>query len=230
MALKKQPNKKSTEELLEILNNSETSKEDKIDHEEDTIITFLRFYNIEPGNQKILDSFLLKLYNQFTKNPVSSRIFVERIAHYIPYVIKYNNKKYYLISQKALNLSEKAYEFVKNQNSYPKHRSINWKLHFENFLKKYDIKSGKNSEYLWISFKMLYNLYDKWIYEIKKKQWISEREFSKLCKIYFTHKNAKSSLWFKIDESISNKLTKDMMSELKARTSSINEKEKKQKK
>lgn len=231
--MKRQPVHKTTQELLDDLNSQQETpniSEEKI-QSQDTLLTFLRFYNIEPGTHPIKARYLYKLYKQFTENPITSIQFNTQIGYYLKFVrpsFKNNKKiepsKYYLINKTVLNLSERALEFIESIDKNPPHKSLDWKAHFDNFLAKYDIKPGKD-KYIWVSTTTLYNLYDKWKYEIKRKKGLSRNEFVQFCKIYFEHKQETMSLYYKIDESI-----KDKMSETKARNSLTNEKEKKQEK
>lgn len=229
--MKKQPVQKTTEELLNDLNNPSTEISEEKIQSEDTILTFLRFYNIEPGPYYIKDKYLYKLYKQFTEVPVSSISFHIRMGEYLkiskPIYPEEKDKhfKYYSINKKQLNLSEKALEVIENTEKYPPHKSLVWKDHFNNFLEKYEIKPGKE-KYIWVSTNTIYDLYDKWTYEIKKKKCLSKSELIKFCKIYFEYKrDGMYSFYYKLDETI-----KDKMSETQARNRLTNEKKEKQKK
>jgi len=232
--MKKQPIQKTTQELLNELNTPVESTEEKIQNQ-DTVITFLRFYNIEPGPHYIKDKYLYKLYKQFTENPVSSVLFQTRMGEYLKSVnpiFREKRKqigKHYLINKKQLNLAEKALEILEKENKKPSHKSIVWKNHFENFLNKYGIKPGKD-KYIWVSTNTLYDLYDKWVYEIKKRRALSKRELVQFCKIYFEYKRDQAySFYYKLDETIVQLTKKDKMSETQARNSLTNEKEKQKK-
>ncbi len=228
--MKKQPVQKTTEELLKDLDNPSISTtpviEEKI-QSEDTVLTFLRFYNIEPGTYTIKDTYLYKLYRQFTSEPVTSKTFQKALGYYLKYVQpKFPNDKtvtgkHYLINKKMLNLSEKALELVKKSDKTAQHKSLTWKTHYDSFLKRYGIEAGKDGDYIWASTTTLFNLYDKWTYEIKRKIGLSKREFIKFCKAHFEYKQDKNTLWYKIND-----ITKDKKSEIKARNSLTNEKEK----
>lgn len=220
MALKKSANNKSTEELLKDL---ETEIEGKVSERkiqsEDSVITFLRFYNIEPGNQKIKTTYLYKLYKDFTKNPHSSYTFAKKIGNYLTRIAaKYGD--HYLINQKVLNLSEKALEILKKNDVDNTHGSLPKKQHFDNFIKKYNIKPGTSDSWIWISTQALFNVYDKWSYSIKKKNPLSLNRFRDLCKVYFPFKQDQMTYYFKITPL-------DMMSEEQARNSLTNEKKEK---
>lgn len=225
--MKKLPNSKSLEELLKDLENP--SESETIQVEEDSILTFLSFYNIEPGKEKIKDTLLYKLYKQFTKDPKSAQGFHTAIGSYIPTVTEFNYQRFYLINQKVLNLSKRALEFLKKDvKARPRHRVISLRIHFDNYMKKYALEP--KDEFIWASFDVLYNLYDKWTYEIKKKNRLSLEEFRKLCQIYLIHKENKTAQWFKVNISITKHLSKEMDKKIKARNSFPNEKEEKSKK
>ena len=224
--MKKQPVQKTTAELIEDLTSEVEVTEEKI-QSEDTILTFLRFYNIEPGTHPIKDKYLYKLYKEFTKEPVNSKSFQKAMGYYLKSVNPQKSNtisisgKYYLINKKLLNLSEKALEVIQKSDKAPQHKSLAWKAHFDGFLKRYGIEAGKDGNYIWASTNTLFNLYDKWTFEIKRKTGLSKREFIKLCKAYFEHKQDNNNyLWYKIND-----ITKDKKSETKARNSLTNEKE-----
>jgi len=231
MASNKLPSKKSIDELLEDLNVEvkESPTIQKKIETEDTIFAFLKFYNIEPGIQKIHQIHFYELYKQFTKKPVSPTAFNQTLPLYIPFIKIRNSNKIYLINQKALNLSEKALEFIEKKTR-PGHKILKKQIHFQNFLKRHDIQPGKSNNFLWVSSVILYNLYDKWSYSIKKEQPLTIKEFRKLCRIYFSCKEDPQVLWFKIDNSILKYITPEMDSGKQTRNRLTNEKEEKQKK
>lgn len=229
MAQKKSPDNKTTEELLEDLNNP-TDSEEVIINEEDTILTFVRFYNLQPGLIKIKGKHLYSLYRKFTKEPKISKSFHEDISQYIPYMRDEKTERVYLINKKMLNLSEKALELIKKENKAPKHARVIYKLHFENFINKFDIKSGNDTSFVWASIKILYNLYDKWVYGIRKTRPLSKQEFREFCKVHFKHKETDDGYWFKLNDNILEHVTPEMDSGTKARNSLPNEKEEKPKK
>ena len=229
--MKKLPNSKSLEELLKDLDDPNESTE-QIQIEENSILTFLSFYNIEPGKERIRNTFLYRLYKQFTKDPKSPKAFHRVLYDYIPFVEEFNDDKFYLINQKVLNLSKRVIEFLKKDDkSKLRKRATSWKFHFDNFVDKYDIKPGDDKNFIWVSFPILYNMYDKWTYEIKKNNRLSLEEFRRLCQIYLNHKESKKTQWFKVNNSITKYISREMDKKLKARNRSPNEtKEKKPKK
>ena len=83
--MKKLPNNKTTEELLKDLetDSKEESLNEKIQHEEDSILTFLSFYNIQPGNERIKNNFLI---NRIYINLVITKIISKK--NYDSYICK----------------------------------------------------------------------------------------------------------------------------------------------
>lgn len=228
--MKRLPNNKTNEELLKELNSVEESQEE-ISSEEDGILTFLRFYNIEAGKNKIKARYLYKLYKQFTKNPKNNKSFNIILGYYLPFISEKGNiEKCYLLNQKVLNLSKRALEFLEKEPKRPKHRSLPWIEHFNGFIKKYDIKAGSDENYVWVSSFILFDLYDKWVYEIRKKRNLSKFELIQLCKASFLSKKDSITDWFKIDTSITKHLSREVDEKIKARNSLTNETKEKQKK
>jgi len=211
VAYKKLPDKISDEELLKAL---ETAKDDefslKLDRKEDEIVSFLRFFNIENGNHPIRKTQIYRLYKLYSKNPIGNIEFQEKLGHYIVPVVKY-----YKINKTAANLNDKLYEFLeKNTINKDRFKVKSWHTHFNNYIKKYSIKSGSRDNFIWLESFLLYDLYDQWTYEIKKKSPLSEETFNRFCKLYFKEKKTtdKWILWLKIDDSILQHLTMERIS------------------
>jgi hypothetical protein len=227
MVLRKSVNKKTNEELLKDLQSDVESEDQVITSEEDNILTFLRFYNIEAGNYPVIDKFLYLLYKEFSKEPVTVKRFTRAIGLYIPRKQK-NYGHLYFINQKTVNLAQKAEEYIKNKPGIRKHKSIQWKQHFDNFIEKFEIKVAGAKNYIWVSSEFLYDFYDKWVYSISRKSQLSRHEFRQFCQIYFEHKIHEHRLWLKIDKSITKHLPGKRLprSKKKARNSLTNEEKK----
>lgn len=232
MSQKKLPSHKSNEDLLKDLNLEDEQispdVEEKI-QSSDTILAFLRFFNIEPGKQEVKAKYLYKLYSKFTEKPLNKLTFSIQMGEYFQFKSGLHDEtKVYLVNQKVLNLSEKLLNFLEKQTRHPRHKALSSKAHFESFINKYGLKPGEKQDWIWVSIDLLYNLYDKWVYSIKRKQPMAKDEFERICHAYFIHKDNKRITWFKIHTSILQHVSKDMDTKIKARNSFSNEKEKKQ--
>lgn len=208
MGYKKLPNNKTNEELLQELESlKEVEIEDITDRSEDSILLFIRFYNIQPGKNKITSKEIYQLYSMWKQGSIeSSRKFHLTLNKYLSSSESVDGK-YYYINLDKINLQEKAFDLIK-KNKRPAYKKSQIKQHFDNFLNKYSIQPGKDKNYIWIHISILFNLYDEWTYSIRKKNPIAKEEFYKFCKLYFEDKMDKNRhTYIKINElSLTNNL------------------------
>lgn len=207
MDQRKTPTDHSVEELLGSLDSKETSEE----YIPNTVLNFISAYKITPGKDAVSHRVLYQLYRLWCKDAVSKEIFELEMAKY--FIIHQKGPRfYYLINQKALDLSKKAFKLILDSTT-DRTKSPPWKKHFESFLSKYDLKPG---DYYLESF-VLYDLYDQYVYETKKKQPLGEDQFYNFCKLYFTDKRLTSNRvsWFGVDKSIKKYVTDDKLKTLR---------------
>ena len=211
------PEEKTIEELLKEL-ECESPIEIKPVVKKSNILKFLEQFNIEHGYCLIQREILYKLYKQYSDKPMNKRKFYREIQNYLKQV-----KSSLYINQKSFDLSEKVINLLK-PNTKVTSRMIPMQMHFNNFIKKYDLKPGKHPNNIWVSVKTLYDLYDEWVYEIRKKRPLNFYEVLNFCKIYFpkSKKDQNDKIWISLDDSIEETI--------KARKSYINEKKEEQKK
>lgn len=215
MDRRRTPIEHSTEELLKSLEN-----EEKFSESEELIIypdinndipSFLSMYEIQPGKDVVPHRTLYELYKLWSKNPVSKDVFGNEIGKYL-LIHQKGPKLFYLINHKALKLTKEAYKFILDR-SIDKTKSPPWKRHFDSFISKYNIQPGS---YYLESF-VLYDLYDQYVYEIKKKQPLGEDQFFNFCKIYFPNARLTENRvrWFGVDESIKQFITDERLKQLR---------------
>lgn len=195
-SLKALPTSLTEEELLKLLEeqNPELSQP-VIENTNNDIIPFLSMNNITPGLFKINKRLLYAIYRNWSKAPISSFSFSLGTGIFLQSFR--SGGEYFLINQDPLVLAKASYSKI---GRIDKTKSPKWKSHFENFLNKYSIKSGSS----WLESSILYYLYDKWCYSIKKKQQIGEKQFMNMCKLYFTKTKIDGSdaIWFGLHDSI----------------------------
>lgn len=215
---------KTIEELLKELEN-QASKPEVVKPKKTSsdILKFLTTFSIEPGYCLIERKILYKLYKQYERThgihkPLIERKFYRLIKNYLKSV-----KSCLYINQKSFDLSEKVINLLKPEVRQTT-KMIPMQMHFNNFIKKYNLKPGKKPHQIWVSAKTLYDLYDEWTYGIRKKRPLSYRSFTNFCKIYFpiSKEDQRDKVWISLDDSISETI--------KARNSYINEEEKEPKK
>lgn len=211
---KKTPTSHTDEELLQTLEHPSNTVQDNemINYMAlGEVAAFLSRFKIEQGKDAVSKRLLLELYRSWTKEPMTKLQFELEIAKYLM-IHQKGSQTFYLINQKAMTLSQEAYKFLEKKTR-DKTKSPNWRLHFENFLSKYDLKPGN---YFLESF-VLYNLYDKYVYEIGKKMPLGENQFYNFCNLYFTNKRLTDNRvsWFGVDESIKNAISEESINTLR---------------
>lgn len=202
MASRKLPSNEELEELLKLAEKDdfsyETPKEEALAHKLDDTIRFLTTFNIQPGDNYVRKSALYQIYRKWSHSPIGVNKFATIVGSYIPFSTK-GPHTYYRVNLKASELSIEVYKNIED-TSIDKNKSKNWRVHFENFLNKFSITKGT----YWIESYMLYYLYDKWTYEIKRKNCIGYNQFVSFLDVYFEHKRKTADRveWYKIDINI----------------------------
>lgn len=215
MERRKTPTAHTTEELLKTLEENEilSDKQELIIYPnvDGDVAAFLSNYKIEPGSDSVLQKVIFELYKRWSKEPVTKSKFENELCKYLIVHVK-GPRYYYLINQKAMNLTQAAYKLVIKQ-TVDRTKSPPWKKHFESFLDKYEIKSGN----FYVESFILYNLYDKYVYETGKKQPLGEDQFFNFCKLYLTNRRLTGNrvAWFGIDASIKKVITEETFKTLR---------------
>lgn len=207
---KKTPTSHTDEELLNAL-DQETQSNETPNYIYGEIPAFLSAFKIEQGKDVVPTKLLLELYRSWSKDPLTKLQFECEIAKYL-LIHQKGPRFFYLINQKAFNLSQSAYKLLESKTR-DRTKSPPWKLHFESFLTKYGIKPGD----FYIESFILYNLYDKYVYEIGKKQPLGYEQFHYFCDLYFDNKRLTQNKvsWFGVDKSIKNIITDDDINTLR---------------
>lgn len=226
MTLKRVLTQYSTEELLESITSTKV-EDDSFDYSQmkNDVPHFLATYNIEPGKYTVPQRALYELYRLWSPTPKGMRSFLCQVGRYL--LIHYKGQKcFYLINKKALKLTEEAYKFILKR-SIDKTKSVSWARHFANFIKKYDIKPGD----WWIEGYILYDLYDKYVYEIGRKLPIGFSQFSNFCRLYLTQARLTENRvsWWGVDPSIRKYITDEHIEALRETRNAKKDKEKSRK-
>lgn len=218
MPLKQLPSDKKLEELIQIVEavpeftqKGEETLEELIDGVPNDITGFLSFFHIKHGPNVIRVRLLYHLYRHWSKNPVSDKKFRIEINKYlIPQTI--DNAHYYLLNQQAFSLSKKSYDLL-NKQVFNKTKSPYFKKHFENFLTKHDIQPGS----YWVESYLLFYIYDRWAYSIRKKLPLGNKQFYAFCKLYFKHRRRTENRteWFAVSESVRKYLPEETVAQIK---------------
>lgn len=193
--------------LLESLENTEEKKEYS-----DHVLNFIAFYNLKPGNNLVKATVLYKLFKNWSKADVGSFNFSFRLKEIFPHqMIK--DGMFFSLDQSALNLSEAALKLL--QTKPERHLLPSYKRHFESFLAKYQVTEGT----YWVESYVLYYLYDKWLFEIKRKtNHLGYQSFNSLLSLYFTVKrlNKNQSYVVRINkENLMKHITEEHMEQIR---------------
>ena len=105
---------------------------------------------------------------------------------------------------------------------------LHYKVHFENFLKRFDIKEG---DYYIESF-LLYWLYDRWTYDCKKNNPLGYMQFVHFLKLYFPRERITNSkvAWYGVDKSITNHISEEDANDIRQKRKEFYERPQKGKK
>lgn len=211
------------EELINILESSKDKDNESFDATSwhNDVIQFLSFYRLKSGNKPITSGILYKLYKQWSKTPLTRMRFTMQTQDFLA------NKSQGICVYFYLNVSEGSIlkKLIKHLKGTSKIKEKSSKKHFDNFLNKYSIKLGT----FFVKDIVLYNLYDKWCYEIKKKMPFSLSQFKAFCKLYFKYKIVDNENWYSVDQSIVQFLTEEMIYALKNKKVTLYDKKKNKK-
>ena len=208
----KLPNNATTEELLKSLEQGDSvAVEYAVDSYHNDVLAFFSSYGILPGEHQVNKSVLRYIYKNWSNNPITYKQFVTELGKFFAKSIS-GGRTCFNINQDAFTLSTRAYKII-SKNTRSATKSPKTKEHFENFIKKYDIKKGT----FWIEARTFFYLYDKWTYTIKKKNPIGYLNFLKLCRLYFpVKKNTGRDLhWVGLDNSITKHIPKYKINSLR---------------
>lgn len=201
--MKKLITEATTEELLEIAKGT-SDIELHVDTGND-VLDFISFYRLKKGPHLVTKQLLYKLYRQWSQTPLTAKTFSREMALFIT-----TNKTTFSINVAECSILQQTLEKLKDKT-----KSKLYKTHFDNYLKKYNIKKGT----FFVKDTVLYNLYDKWTYGIRKRNPLGIGNFNKFCKLYFKYVIKGRSYWFSIDKSIISHLSENDKNQLKGNTS-----------
>lgn len=189
------PNNLSLDDLINTAELEEEKQESVIEYDTD-IVSFLLAFDIRQGSYAVTVKLFYDLYKKWSKNPVKKTKFDKEVANFLIRHQKGPNV-YYLVDKDVFKVSEEIQKLILGSR-IDKTKSKTYKIHFDNFLKKYQLKSGT----YYIESFILYFLYDRWAYSINKKNSLSSAQFFNFCKLYFPFKRNSESrvMWFGIEK------------------------------
>lgn len=173
----------------DLLASLEGEEREEILEDVDDVVPFLSHFNIRPGEYPVNKTLLYELYKQWSKNPVTGRRFSVKVGYYIPFK-EFHRKWCFIINVTAFTLNRKTFDLFNEKPD--KRKSPLYRQHFENFIRKYNL----DKEEVWVPGYVLFHMYDKWTYRIKKHHPIGRHNFVQFCNIYFKKKRHKDSKAF----------------------------------
>jgi len=212
---RKLPHTATVEELLKVIEDQETpisEEHDIVNYPtlENDIVAFLSFYEIEPGNDPVPKTMLYKLYCLWSKEPITRKQFACEINKFVLVTHK-GSQASYLLNKSSLKLTQEAYSII-NSHTRDYTKSPGWRKHFEEFLASTGIKKGD----WFIENHILYNLYDEYSYNTKKKARIGPIQFIRFCNLYFPEKiTANKEKWYGVNRSLETVLTPERLATLR---------------
>lgn len=211
MERKRLPNEHSDDELLELVHGLE---DEEVQHQEvDSVFKDVRSFvlaiNLKPGKNLVPSKLLYKVYKNWSKEPVTKRMFLEVINTLFK---TSSNSLYVWLNENSIDISFKLHQKLRLKRKFalasPGHRQ-----HIVKFFNEKEILDGD----MWIPAYVLYHMYDKWCYDNNKRVRFSEYNFKLICRSFFKHnRNTEDEgIYFKLSKSILNHVTEDTITNLK---------------
>ena len=200
MATKILPSQLSYEQLMNLLDCSESEQDNEILEYMNDVVPFLTNYGITPGDTPVSKKLLYKLYKTYSKNPIGSVEFNIKVGEYI----SHKSPSYYYINQDNFAISKHIY---KESEKRDKTKSLTYQKHFNWFL--IESKMDKGSK--WVEGFILFFIYKDFCKSRRINPKLGYVYFHKFLKLHFQCRRMKEnrSLWFKIDQDTYNLLNEE---------------------
>jgi hypothetical protein len=196
-SIKKTPSQVETEELLDLLNQTDNVQESNNLEYKNDILNFISVFNIQQGEETIKPFTLYSIYKVWSKEPITKTQFHIEINKYFD-----NKGNGYLINRNAIQLTHEAY--LKFDQKKRKLKSKFWANHYEDFLLYHSLKNGT----FWLEADILYFLYDKYTHErgLDKNSatHMSKDVFFTYSDVFLKYKTTKKGKVYSVTENIKN--------------------------
>lgn len=201
MSTKILPSQLTYEELLDLLDSSDTSNlaQPILEYTND-VVPFLTNYGITPGNTPVSKKLLYKLYKAYSKNPITISDFNTKVGEYITD----KTTQYYFVNQDNFAISRHIYKEIEKRD---KTKSLTYQKHFNWFLTESELKPGNK----WLEGFILFFIYKDFCKSRRINHKLGYLNYHKFLKLHFKYKRIKEnrSLWFKVDEKTFNILNEE---------------------
>lgn len=179
---------KEIDKLLKII---ESNKDHTL--KGDSVVKFIKFYNIKSGRLKIAQIHLYALYTKWATTPINKEVFEDAMIQILP-TVNTPAGIIYKINLSTLNISDEALESVKPKSKRPSRipRRIN------QFVSTLKIEVGDNP----IELEQFYLIYYKYSKQERQKA-TDRRKFFDVIKLKFEAKvTGPSQYYFLINKSL----------------------------
>lgn len=224
--MQRKPQQINNSDLIELIKIAETKSEEEVILLEDDLFSFLRTFNIKNGDNLVLKSVIYELYKRWSKEQLNKIAFGLKLRSYLQ-DHKIGPKTYCKVNLDTIELNKYLILHIQ-KSKINKTKYISWKKHFEDFLKRYEIKPGRR----WVQAAILKHLYNKWCYECNRKSLLSEKQLHSFLRLYFDYKrNGISRMdWFAVNEMfIKTYVTEHMLKTMQQKKRKSHEKKQKTK-
>lgn len=192
MATVKSINKLTEEELLATIDTNQEFSQNN------DIVLFMSEFGLEPGKHLISKSVLFKIYSKWSKVKLGNISFNINLGYFLE-----KKSGHFLVNTDKVKISKYLYNYFSKKQ--PNTLQVN---HFNKFIKANELASG----YTWVSFRVLYYMYDKWCNSQVK---IQETQFKGLLKVQFKFKETeKHGFVFRLSTTIFNHITQQEINEV----------------
>lgn len=190
MGPKKSHNELELKELLSVIESSSNNEDLDKDSLNADVTAFIVQYGLKNGELLAHKDVLYRLYN-------NSGLFkrVNKATFIRDFSLFFEKKgSYYLLNKNPDELIKSLSVCVKKPIS-PKIKSKTTKAQYDAFLDFYNVTKGSQ----WVEIQVINYLYDKWVYETKRKKLIKFLDMVAFMKIFFEYRKPKSGYVFKIN-------------------------------
>lgn len=195
------------EELLKALETGKMEEKQAQKETEDPVFDFLAAYNILPGNNKISEALLFRLFKQFNNiYNKNKKQFSLELGRYLPK--RYSGSKpFYLINQNNFQIGKTLLSLVSGKKIKVT-TSKAYLNQFEAFMQQ----NSLNPDKLFVEGDILYYVYNNWCDNHKRKP-MSYLKFLQLCDLYYERRRMSNNkiYWYGVSESIKNLISKEQI-------------------
>lgn len=201
----------TSEELIKLLENKPKDEIQGTLYTKNDVLEFISLHKLQTGDKQVQGKVLHNLYKSWSKKPLGIRKFLKQFQLFIAAYKRYSGYTWFKLNIDINSILWKTLKYTEKRRKRNKLLSKNSKRHFDNFLEKFQVERGG----FYVKDIVLFNIYDKWIYETKSQQTLDFTFFKNFCKLYFKHKEIDENIWFGVKKSIISHFSEEMINTMK---------------